>query len=429
MTNRVEGYDPLSCRRALEALRNGVPNTEAVKVLGCNQPEAEARFNSLLAQAADRESPADVTLGMLVSGEFGSGKSHLLTHLEHNALSQGFVCSKVVISKETPLYDLGKVFKSAMENGLAPYRSGQLIEELGLRLNQKRNPGQDYAKFFHWANEAGSTGRLHQIFPASLIVYERSGELDLCGKIESFWAGDRILVREVKNGLKEINQYRNYPFRAPKVAELPPQRLRFATELIKGAGYKGWVVLLDEIELIGSYSILQRGRSYAQLAGWMGRVFGEGCPGLVVVGTVTEDFALEIISPDGGKKDHDYVRPKLTASKRYHDIIDQAGIGMNLLEREALTLSRPSDNEVRATMEKLRQVYGMAYSWDAPRLRSETGGAGYQRQMRYKVRGAINEWDLRRLYPDYRPETEVDEFRHTYEENVDLERESKDDGE
>ena len=47
--------------------------------------------------------------------------------------------------------------------------------------------------------------------------------------------------------------------------------------------------------------------------------------------------------------------------------------------------------------------------------------------MRYKVRASINEWDLLRLYPDYSPVTEGDEFRHTYEENADLERESKED--
>ena len=49
--------------------------------------------------------------------------------------------------------------------------------------------------------------------------------------------------------------------------------------------------------------------------------------------------------------------------------------------------------------------------------------------MRYKVRASINEWDLLRLYPDSSPEIEGSEFRHEYEENADLERESKDDAE
>ena len=75
--------------------------------------------------------------------------------------------------------------------------------------------------------------------------------------------GKRIKISRVKDGLRQIGQYRTYSFGAPKAVELPSQWLRFATQLIKGAGCKGWVVLLDEIELIGSYSLLQRGRAYA----------------------------------------------------------------------------------------------------------------------------------------------------------------------
>ena len=151
-------------------------------------------------------------------------------------------------------------------------------------------------------------------------MHERSRDLELNSEIESFWAGDRILISRIRNGLKQIDQLANYKFQAPKAAGLPPQRLRFAGELVKSAGYRGWVILLDEIELIGSYSILQRGRSYAEIARWLGEAPGETYPGLVVVGAVTEDFASAIISPDGQKKDGDYVRPKLEQNPRYSAI-------------------------------------------------------------------------------------------------------------
>ena len=237
-------------------------------------------------------------------------------------------------------------------------------------------------------------------------------------EIEYFWAGDRIKVSQVKDGLRQIGQFQSYSFRAPKASELPPQRLRFVIEVIKAAGYKGWVVLLDEIELVGSYSLLQRGRSYAELARWLGQTVDEPYSGLVTVGTVTDDFASAIISPDGNKKDRDYVAPKLEA--RYANIVARAETGMRLLEREVIPLKQPTDTEVRETAEKLRQIYSTAYDWDPPALQVEARGAGYQNRMRYKVRASINEWDLLRLYPDYSPETEGDEFRHTYEENVDL---------
>ena len=419
----AEENHTLTSRQALEALRNGVPNSEAVKILGCNQPSAVSQFEDMLTRAADRDDPPPGALGMLVSGDFGSGKSHLLTHLERQALSRGFVCSKVAISKETPLYDLGKVFKSAVDNGQMPDRSGRLIEELGQALNPN---SQEYDVFFHWVDDTRSNG-LSQIFPASLLVHKRSIDLELNSEIEYFWAGDRIKVSRIKDGLRQIGQMQNYPFYAPKAAELPPQRLRFVTELVKAAGYKGWVVLLDEIELVGSYSILQRGRSYAELSRWLGQAVDEPYPGLVVVGTVTVDFVPAIISPEGEKKDRYYVPARLET--RYGDIVARAETGMCLLERECTPLNPPTDVEVRETVEKLREIYSAAYDWDAPPLQEAPAGAAHQNRMRYKVRASINKWDLLRLYPDSRPETEGDEFRHKYEEDIALEQESKDDAE
>ena len=409
-------------RIALEALRNGVPNREAVRILGCNQPQVETWFDEMLTNASDVYSPPANSLGMLVSGDFGTGKSHLLTHLENQALSMGFVCSKVAISKETPLYDLGKVFKSAVDNGRMPDHSGRLIEELGLALEPD---SQAYATFFEWANNAASKGLLSQMFPASLLVHELSGDLELDVDIEYFWAGEPIRVPRIKDGLRQIGKLQSYSFRAPKRSELPPQRLRFFIELVKAVGYKGWVVLLDEVELIGSYSLLQRGRSYADLTRWMGQASAETYPGLVVVGTVTDDFATAVIGT-GGRKDRDYVGQRLRA-RNDDDIAARAETGMRLIEQGAIPLNQPSDADVNATVEKLREIYRVSYGWNAPPSQVRAGGVQEQARMRYKVRAAINEWDLLRLYPDSKPEIVSDEFHYTYEEDPDLERESKDD--
>lgn len=258
---------------------------------------------------------------MLVSGDFGAGKSHLLAHLERRALARGFVCSRVAISKETPLCDLGKVFRSAIENGRMPDRRGRLMEELGLVTDWRSGAAAD---FLRWAESAAAGGLLSRMFPASLLVYERLNDIELNGRIESFWAGDRLKVSEIKSGLASIGQKQSGSFRASRAAELPPQRLRFALELIKCAGYKGWVVLLD-----------------------------------------------------GGKKDRDHVGPRL-AKSRYAGIAALAKGGMRLLEQSCVPLNAPSEDDVNDTIDKLRKTYSEAYGWDAPRLAGKTGGAGVQ---------------------------------------------------
>ena len=418
MTTDTDATHVFTCRRSLEALRNGVPNREAVKILGCHQPRAERRFTELLSRCSNFDHPPSGSLGMLVSGDFGSGKSHLLSYLEHQALSQGFVCSRVTISKETPLYNLDWVFRSAVYDGRMPDRTGQLMEELGLRLANS----EAYSRFYAWANSKANG--LHAMFPATLMVHERSADLDLSHEITAFWAGERIKVSRVRNGLRAIGQLQNYTFTAPTMRELPPQRLRFATELIKGAGYKGWVVLLDEIELIGSYSLLQRARAYAELARWLGKTPGEEYPGLVVVGAVTDDFAASVLGADG-KKDRDYVGPRLRA-RGDDTVAARAEMGMRCLEREPIELQPSTEEDVNTTVAKLQQIYSVAYGWEAPSIEATTRGAGYQRRMRYRVRAAINEWDLRRLVPNARPQTEGTDYRPSYNEDPALAREGGD---
>lgn len=418
MNTKTDEKEISTCRSALEGLRNGVPNEASVKMLGCHQPQVESRFHELLSQTSVPATPR--SSGMLVSGDFGSGKSHLLAYLEHQALSQGFVCSRIGISKETPLYQLDKVFKSIIDHGRMPDRTGQLMGEVRDRL--QKSPS--YRRFFDWANS--EQNGLHPIFPATLKVHEMANDFDHLRAVISFWSGEKPKVSVIKDSLRETGQWPHYSFKAPKTKELSPQRLRFATELIKGAGYKGWVVLLDEIELVGSYTLPQRAKSYAELARWLGKVEGEEYPGLVVVGTVTSDFASAILG-DSGKQDRHNAAQRLR-SRGEDAVAAMAETGMRILERETIPLTSPTDEDVNATIEKLRDIYGTAYKWDAPQKEGKAGGAGYQVMMRYKVRSAINEWDLLRLYPDYRPETVVTPFQHTYEEIRELEKETKDEG-
>ncbi len=413
--------DVFTCRRALEALRSGVPNKQAVELLGVNQARAQGRFLELLEQASDQDSPPSSGLGMLVSGDFGTGKSHLLDYLEHEALERGFVCSRVAISKETPLFNLDKVYKSAIDYARIPGATGRMMEEIGLRLNDRSS--RAYDAFSRWANSEDNG--LSLIFPATLMIRERLNELDFNNEIEAFWSGDPMKIARVREGLRSINQQGSYNFRAPRASELPPQRLRFATELIKGAGYKGWVVLLDEIELVGSYSLLQRAKSYAELTRWMGHASDEKYPGLVVVGTVTDDFESAVLG-NLGKQDLTNAAQRLRSSN-LPLLAARAETGMRILQREAIPLAQPSEEDLNATVEKLRQIYTAAYDWEAPKLEVKIGGAGHQNRMRYKVRSAINEWDLLRLCPGSQPDIEETEYQNVYEENADLEKEAKDD--
>jgi hypothetical protein len=406
-------------RRALEALRNGVPNRHAVSLLGSNQPEAEDAFSDRLASVQSAAQEGKQVPGLLIAGGFGSGKSHLLDYLEHAAGSKNFVSSRITISKETPLFDPSKILLAAIDGAVVPGVRGEAIREIALRLQ----PGSGkYAEFFEWADSPSSG--LSQTFAATVLLYERlNNDPELVDEITSFWSGERLSVGRIRQGLKQINCSGEYSLKPVKIKELAVQRFLFASRLILAAGYAGWILLIDEVELVGRYSLLQRGKSYAELARWMGRAKGAAIPGLMTVAAITDDFSLAVLQEKG---DREKVGARLRAkgTDEFRNLAGRADTGMRLIEREALILQPPDESTLRDTYGRLKEIHGKAYGWDPPEI--PWASSTVTRRMRSYVRRWVNEWDLRRVYPGTEISTgEEQELRLTYEQDESLEQPSE----
>ncbi len=224
-------------------------------VLGSMQQGVEDRFSLLMgAVRALPEGPPPG--GMLIGGGFGSGKSHVLEHLAHLALSEGFVVSKVVISKETPLHDPAKVYRAAIESAKVPGRPGSAIDEIaeGVQFDSSR-----YADLYHWAHKEEVP--VDSRFGATLFLYEHGrGDEEFADRIVRFWAGDPLPVADLRRRLKEAGAAATYRLARINERDLARQRFRFVSRLMQAAGHPGWVILLDEVELIGRYTIAAAGQ-------------------------------------------------------------------------------------------------------------------------------------------------------------------------
>ncbi len=386
-------------RRALEALRAGVPNRDAVAVLGSMQQGVEDRFGQLVA-AVGALPGGPAPGGMLIGGGFGSGKSHVLEHLGHVALSEGFVVSKVVVSKETPLYDPAKVYRAAIEQAKVPGRPGSAIDEIavGLQVDSDR-----YAELYRWAHQDDAP--VDSRFAATLFLHEYArGDEEFADRIVRFWAGDPLPVADLRRRLKEAGAAATYRLAGISERDLSLQRFRFVARLMQAAGYAGWVVLLDEVELIGRYTSLQRAKSYAEVARWARGDRDDPAAPLCAVLTTVDDFDTQVLV---GKNDVVLIPMRLRAKGTVADelLAGQAEVGMRIIEREQVRLQPPGREELDRTYAQLEHIHAEAYGWDPPVV------PGLERlasnRMRQYVRAWINEWDLRRLDPAYRPEVTV----------------------
>jgi RimJ/RimL family protein N-acetyltransferase len=429
-------------RRAVEALRSGVPCWDAVAMLGSGQPDAEDRFLSLLDRVAARPaggvvaewgSPAGghrgpgadggghggESRGLLLGGGFGGGKSHLLTHFGHLASSAGFVVSTVVISKETPLHDPAKTFRAAIDAAVDPSRAhGALASAAGL-LDQDT---PRYAELNRWVNSSASG--LDERFAATLLCHERLRGGDVPGSDETgdalvrFWSGEPLRISDLRRTLRSVGAAGVFTFSPVNARDLARQRFQFAAALLRAAGHEGWVILFDEVELIGRYSLLQRGRSYAELGRWLGNHdVDRGLP-LAAVFAMTDDFEAAVLA---GKKDRDEIAGKLRA-KQTHEWDETATLaeaGMRRIESDMMLLEPPDDVELDRTYAALKKLHGDAFGWSPPEVPGlERLGAT---RMRQYVRAWINEWDLVRLDPEFRPQTVAVDIASDYREDSDLE--------
>jgi hypothetical protein len=187
---------------------------------------------------------------------------------------------------------------------------------------------------------------------------------------------------------------------------------------MQAAGYAGWVVLLDEVELIGRYSLLQRAKSYAEVCHWVRGDRDDPAAPLVAVLATVDDFEAHVLV---GKNDLELIpkrlRQKATAEA---DLLAAAAeTGMRIIEREQIALQPPDRDALDRTYARLKALHAEAYGWNPPDVE------GLERlpsnRMRQYVRAWINEWDLCRLDPDYVPDTTVTDVIVGYDEDADLE--------
>ena len=225
-------------------------------------------------------------------------------------------------------------------------------------------------------------------------------------------------MTDLRRRLKEAGAGGTWRLVAAKERDLAVQRFRFVSRLIRAAGHQGWVLLLDEVELIGRYSLLQRAKSYAEVARWVRGDRDDPAAPLTAVLATVDDFEAAVLV---GKNDLELVGKRLRAKGTAEQdlLATLAETGMRVIERDQVRLQSPDRDALDKTYTRIKALHATAYGWSPPDVE------GLERlpsnRMRQYVRAWINEWDLSLLDPAYEPETNATEVVTVYEDCPDLE--------
>lgn len=403
-------------RRVIEGLRAGVPNRHVVTALGCLQPEVEGRFRRLLEATQQNIITGPCPRGMVIEGEFGSGKSHILEFLQNLALEANFICSRIVISKETPLYHPVRLYYSAIESAVIPNKRGEVFSEIAGECDVWT---PRYKNLVAWVNNPES--QIDARFAATLMLYERlSSDMELGHRMTRFWTGDPIGIGDLKKYLQEAGFGERFTFEKVSAAELALQRFQFAARLMQAAGYAGWILLIDEAELIGRYSVNQRAKSYAEVARLMNLDGGPTLPGLGTVLALTNNFREEVLEKKGDKvKLLEKLRANNTEADRL--LADKAEKGMGLLQSQRIPIGHPSSTIIHDAHRTIRELHLKGHGWhmwenamDGPaQIVSGTS-------MRKYVKSWVTHWDSLRFYPGEDCAIEATPWKSSYVEEEDI---------
>ena len=138
---------------------------------------------------------------------------------------------------------------------------------------------------------------------------------------------------------------------------------------------------------------------------------------MVPVFAMTDDFEAAVLT---GKDDRAQIPARLRAkeSPQWDETAALAEAGMRHIEHGMLLLEPPDDDELDHAYAALKTLHADAFGWNPPDV------AGLERlgatRMRQYVRAWINEWDLTRLDPAFRPESVAVEIASNYREDSDL---------
>lgn len=376
-------------RKIIEALRTGVPIREVIELLGAGQIDLEKQFTSLLSQKKKGKSVD--TNGFVFFGGFGTGKSHTLEAFAALATAENFVVSRATVSSNLQLGKPKDVLKALIANTQTKQHVEDGLEKL---IGDALSIHADFSSLIKWVDSEVADNNMSSIYSGiARALGNTNYASEIFELIISFLRGDAV-------GAKLRSALQNPSLLNPTEKYRPSETSAFLTRLFLSLGFSGWVVLFDELELIRLLAgPSTRGKSYAELAHWMGYDNMRPQEGLAVVGCMTSGYVVERIhwSPSGSDE-LNVIPERMMGTSTNASLSDAAEYGMHLLinwdNEKSLQLAPPTSKDLARVQESLRKIYELTY--DGAEITPIKIPNTSIDPMRVHIRRWIVSWDLER---------------------------------
>ncbi len=360
-------YD-MEARHIIEALRSGVPS----RAVGQYFSEARPKVIREISGRLDMVCEQGKSNGMIISGKYGEGKTHLLNTVFNLAHSNNMVVSYLSLSKETPMDKLYLVYQKLVQNTYLPKRQQPgFMHEL-----EKISANSPVAnEMLLYAAKQLETDKLYYLFRSYLNTEDSDEKFLLQADLE----GDFIANVPLKKIYRRIfNQPVKYNVNFTKTKHCKDY-FAFMSHLFTQMGYHGWAVLIDETELMGRLGKKARLNAYRNMANFL---LPDRCPeSTFSIFALSASYAEDVIEAK-----HEYENLALI----YPEEQEPARTVLDLLSRAPQLLPLTKE-EIHEVLYKIQDFHGRAYEWtpnlSVDSLEEVTQAGGYL--LRTKIRAAI----------------------------------------
>ncbi len=328
-------------RVIIEGLRSGIPYRETADTMTVGRQDNLRSLASLMETVAAGRRPK--TFGQIVRAQYGEGKTHLLHAMASQAWDANWVVSLVSLSKESPLDRLDHLYPKIAQNLMRPGSRVAGLQPLVTEALQA-------SLFLSESRTLSLSDRTRLVLDN--LARQDAGFEDLVGDLE----GNFLTAVELKRIHRE-NFSKSIQLPASRVKDEVPYYFLLVDWLIQRAGYQGWLILFDEVELMGKFGRGGRARSYGNL----GRFLAGMGERTVSVWAVAGNFQKDVLIDRG-----DVERAPEWLMSRPQDVNSVAWARLALDElSSARPLEPPSAVAVKELIGQVFRLHQEAYGWTA----------------------------------------------------------------
>ncbi len=355
----------------IEALRSGVPSRAAGEYFSESRPAMIQKIQGRLEQVHE----SGRSDGMIFTGRYGEGKTHLLGTVFGMASAHNMVVSYVSLGKETPIDRPYLLFPKVIANTYLP---GAVQPGFRQKLEDLTQGSSISGELLAYTARELETDKLYFLLKSFLGTQEEEERYAFLADLEGDFTTTQIIKRSYRRITGTAAKF-NQNFSKTRHGF---DYFYFMSHLFKTLGYDGWVMLFDEAELLGGMGKKTRAKSYVQLQRFLKP--SPKLEGVFSLFAFSSSYAEDIID---ARKEFENVE-EVFGDDRETAAAAKAVLNGILNAPELMPLTR---EEILQVLMSIQDFHGRAYGWkpevSAETLYQATDGGGYL--LRTRIRSAI----------------------------------------